>query len=334
MPDITVVIPVYNVEGYLEKCVASVECQSYRNFEIILVDDGSTDASGALCDTLAAKYDNIRVLHQENRGLGGARNTGIRHCETPYILFLDSDDRIHPALLERGMAAIKENACDMVLFDMVSVDENGKTGSLYGASVPVGVLLSETEKMSICSDPSACDKLYRTALFKEHDIYYPNKVWYEDLRTTPKLLSHAERVLKLDSEPLYYYLQRSDSIMHTPDRDRIVAERLAATEELYAYFRKQGTLAAYDDMLSFTVIYHAFLLPCLEMHRRFGCYGKHLNVLLAELHRRVPDPLSNPYLSLLRKNERIVLKLALRKCYFAIACLTLFNRMIKEVKHA
>ncbi len=334
MSDITVVIPVYNVEKYLKKCVDSVEKQTYKNFEVILVDDGSTDSSGELCDALAKENDNIRVIHQENKGLGGARNTGIKSCNTEYIMFLDSDDYIHPELLEKCVDVLKKNNCDIVLFDMISVNEQGEKGVLYSAPCDSGKILSETEKGGLCISPSACDKVYRTSLFKDNGIYYPNKVWYEDLRTTPKLLVFADRIIKSESEPLYYYLQRSDSIMHTPDYDRMVRERMAAAEDLYAFFKERALVEEYSEMLEFIVIYHVFLLSCLEMYRESGNYKKYLDVLLANLKEKVSKPLENPYLRLLRKNELTVLKLALKRKYCIIKWLTQLNRLIKEVRNA
>lgn len=334
MSDITVVIPVYNVEKYLKKCVDSVEKQTYKNFEVILVDDGSTDSSGELCDALAKENDNIRVIHQENKGLGGARNTGIKSCNTEYIMFLDSDDYIHPELLEKCVDVLKKNNCDIVLFDMISVNEQGEKGVLYSAPCDSGKILSETEKGGLCISPSACDKVYRTSLFKDNGIYYPNKVWYEDLRTTPKLLVFADRIIKSESEPLYYYLQRSDSIMHTPDYDRMVRERMAAAEDLYAFFKERALVEEYSEMLEFIVIYHVFLLSCLEMYRESGNYKKYLDVLLENLKEKVSKPLENPYLRLLRKNELTVLKLALKRKYCIIKWLTQLNRLIKEVRNA
>ena len=100
MPKASVIVPVYNVEGYLEKCVQSVLAQTEKDFELLLVDDGSTDHSGKLCDTLAQTDSRIRVIHQQNQGLGGARNTGIREAKAPWILLADSDDWIEPEILE------------------------------------------------------------------------------------------------------------------------------------------------------------------------------------------------------------------------------------------
>lgn len=332
MPDITVVIPVYNVEKYLKKCVDSVLHQTYKNYEIILVDDGTADSSGIICDELSMKNGNIKVIHQENMGLGGARNTGIKNCNTEYIIFLDSDDCIHPELLEKCIQTLKTNKCDIVLFDMVSVDENGAKGSLYTTPFDDSKILSKIETAGVCIDPSACDKAYKTSLFRDNDIYFPNKVWYEDLRTIPKLLAVAEGVMKIRSEPLYYYLQRSDSIMHTPDYSRMVRERMAAANDLYTYFRKYGILEEYLDMLEFITVYHAFLLPCLEMYRKTGNYSVYLDELLENLNNTVRSPFKNPYLKLLRKNELIILKLAMKKKYFTINCITLFNRKLKKIK--
>lgn len=333
MPKISVIIPVYNVERYLEKCVKSVEAQTYQDYKIILVDDGSTDESGKLCDALAQKNDKITVIHQENRGLGGARNTGIRHCDTEYILFLDSDDYIHPQLLEKCAAAAKENDCDMVIFDLVSVDENDNAKTVYSARLPVNKILSDEEKNIISKNPTACDKLYKTSLFTENDIYFPEKVWYEDLRTIPKILLFADKVIRIDSEPLYYYLQRSDSIMHTPDYDRIVKERIDAINDLTDYYNANNLYDEYEVVLSFIMIYHGFLLPCLEMYRKTGNYKVYLDKLFQALKERVRNPLNNPYLTLLRKNEMIVLKLALKQRYFLIGCITAFNRIIKGVRN-
>lgn len=334
MPDITVVIPVFNVENYLRKCVESVEDQTYKSFEIILVDDGSSDSSGVLCDELSELYGNIKVIHQENKGLGGARNTGIKNCNTEFIMFLDSDDYIHPELFQKCMEAVKKSNCQIILFDMVSVNEKDEKGIVYSAPITPEKVFSSDEAIGICKNPTACDKVYKTALFKEHNIYFPEKVWYEDLRTTPKLLACAEKIMRIESEPLYYYLQRSDSIMHTPDYERMICERKAAAEDLYEYFNKLGIIDKYLTMLEFIVIYHTFLLPCLEMFRKSGRYGKYLNNLLENLNKKVTEPLKNPYLKLLRKNELTVLKLALKRKYFVIGCLTSFNRLLKEVKNA
>lgn len=333
MCKISVIIPVYNVEKYIEKCVKSVEAQTYQDYKIILVNDGSTDGSGKLCDALAQKNERITVVHQTNKGQGGARNAAINRCDTEYILFVDSDDYIHPELLERCMGAAQKHNCDIVLFDAVSVDESGKTGALYDLPVSTNKILTKSEKCILSKNPSPCDKLYKTSLFKDNNIHYPEKVWYEDLRTIPKVLLLADKIVKLESEPLYYYLQRSDSTMHTPNYDRIVKERIAAVNDLTDYYKANNLYEEYEDVLDFIMIYHGFLLPCLEMYRRTGNHKRYMDILFNALKNRVQNPLANPYLTLLRKNEIIILKLALKQRYFSIGCITFLNRTLKKLKN-
>lgn len=125
-PLISVIIPVYNVEKYLEKCVDSVITQTYKNFEVILVDDGSTDKSGEICDFFSEKYEYIRTIHKTNGGLADSRNTGLEEAKGEYVYFLDSDDWIEKYALE----VLVRQACienlDVLLFDSRVVDENGK----------------------------------------------------------------------------------------------------------------------------------------------------------------------------------------------------------------
>jgi len=123
MPTISVIIPVYKVERYLDACVASVVGQTYPDLEIILVDDGSPDNCPALCDAWAAKDTRIRVIHRSNGGLSAARNSGLDICTGEYIAFVDSDDRLEPDVLEQAMVARKQTGTDLVLFNYQCVDE-------------------------------------------------------------------------------------------------------------------------------------------------------------------------------------------------------------------
>ena len=124
MPTISVIIPVYKVERYLDACVASVVGQTYPDLEIILVDDGSPDNCPALCDAWAAKDTRIRVIHRSNGGLSAARNSGLDVCTGDYIAFVDSDDRLGPETLERALRAQQRSGADLVLFHYLCTDEN------------------------------------------------------------------------------------------------------------------------------------------------------------------------------------------------------------------
>lgn len=132
MPKATVVVPVYNVENYLIKCVDSILAQTEPDFELLLVDDGSTDGSGGLCDKLSERDGRIRVIHQENQGLGGARNTGIQAAVGDWLLLVDSDDWIEPQTLEKALEAGLREEADLVVFGYRSVDERPHSPDLPG----------------------------------------------------------------------------------------------------------------------------------------------------------------------------------------------------------
>lgn len=138
---ISVIVPVYNVESYLRECVESVLGQSYPHFELLLVDDGSTDRSGEICDEYAAKDERVKVIHQKNGGASAARNTGLDAATGEYLFFLDSDDRILPQTFEKMTATLEESAADFVFCEAVAVDETTGEESLtnYGYRRDYGV---------------------------------------------------------------------------------------------------------------------------------------------------------------------------------------------------
>ena len=238
MPKATVVVPVYNVEKYLEKCVDSILAQTEPDFELLLVDDGSTDGSGRLCDKLAEKDGRVRVIHQKNQGLGGARNTGIQQAQGDWLLLVDSDDWIEPQTLEKTMEAGLREEADLVMFAYRSVDEGGHTLRTFLENVPKerGMALDAQPDMLLTS-PSAWCRLYRRELLERTGILFPPRVWYEDMRTTPKLLAEARQVVYLDYVG-YNYLSRTGSITKNQNaaRNREIVE-------------------AFDDLLPLSLIH-------------------------------------------------------------------------------
>lgn len=128
---VSVIVPVYNVEKYLARCIQSVCGQSYQGLEIILVDDGSKDKSGVICDEYAEQDGRIKVIHKENGGLGDARNAGVEKAEGKYLLFVDSDDRIHENLVRDTVETAEKNQADMVIFDYIGEEERKSDRSVY-----------------------------------------------------------------------------------------------------------------------------------------------------------------------------------------------------------
>ena len=123
---ISAIVPAYNVEKYLERCVNSILIQTYENFEIILVDDGSKDQSVEICDKFAQEDNRIKVIHKENGGLSSARNAGMKIAEGKYIVFIDSDDDIEPNMFELMLQAAEENKADFVMTDYIRILKNNK----------------------------------------------------------------------------------------------------------------------------------------------------------------------------------------------------------------
>ena len=191
---VSVVIPVYNVERYLSQCVDSILQQTYTPYEIILVDDGSTDNSGKTADEYAEKYKIIRVIHKENAGLGYARNTGIENARGNWIVFLDSDDYFTPHLLEKLVVAQQKYATDLVVGGYDRIDENGNIvgGIKYGDAVYSGKLIKENllprllgsaPDKSDSISMSACNALFSLDIIKKNHIRFPTEryVISEDL---------------------------------------------------------------------------------------------------------------------------------------------------------
>lgn len=212
---VAVVIPVYNVESYLEQCLDSIITQTHTNLEIIIVDDGSTDRSGHICDDYAKKDSRIKVIHQQNEGLSAARNTGIRRATSEYITFVDSDDWIESTMIETLIHDLLHGHSDISVIgrfleygNRTIDDSNG----VFAAMTPEACLKQMLYANGI--DNSACGKLYKTKAFSS--ITFPYGKEFEDTETTYKLVMESQQI-SLHSVPLYHYRKTSpQSITHGP----------------------------------------------------------------------------------------------------------------------
>lgn len=206
---ISVVIPVYNVEHYLKKCVDSICHQTYRNLEIILVDDGSTDCSGSLCDEFATSDSRIRVIHKSNGGLSDARNAGMELASGEWWMFVDSDDYIAPNTAETLLLAAVENHCEIAVCNMMRIYEDGKQEPFY-CPVTEPTIWAGEQRFETLRQPSVCNKLFRADLFKE--LRFPKRKFYEDTFVYHVLAHRANRIA-LTGLSGYYYLSRRESIL-------------------------------------------------------------------------------------------------------------------------
>lgn len=255
---ISVIVPVYNVEEYLPRCVDSILAQTYQNLEIILVDDGTKDASDKICDDYAAKDPRIKVIHKENGGLSSARNAGIDIAKGEYLGFVDSDDWIEPEMYEHMLRLAKKYDVKLVCagrYDFSS-RRNEKTVGLCPKKEEVitGMeLLGRTFTWDGC-DSAAWDKLYHRSLFRE--IRYPLGQISEDVAMFYKLAELVDRAA-MCNQPFYNYYHRpgsittaklSDKTFHFPRHTAVIYDYIRKNHpELTAqarYLRVRGLITA------------------------------------------------------------------------------------------
>lgn len=208
---ISVVVPIYNVEKQLPRCLDSLLCQTYGDFELVLVDDGSPDGCGKICDEYAARDSRIRVIHRENGGLSAARNSGIDAAQGEYLAFVDSDDYVAADYLEFMLDLMLDNNADIAACGAAAVYPGGKTDVSNTDSV-LRVMDSRQALERMCYNDgfyvTAWDKLYRRSLFDT--VRFPEGKVFEDTGTTYKLV-HKSKVIAACCEPKYYYVISNDS---------------------------------------------------------------------------------------------------------------------------
>ena len=218
---ISVIVPIYNSEKYLDRCVESVVQQTYSNLEILLVNDGSVDSSGKLCDEWQKKDPRIRVIHKENGGLSDARNAGLDAADGTYIALIDSDDYIAPDMLQNLLEAMQKIDAEVGICNLLYVDEDGlpllgrndnlpiKDETITGLEAVNRTMQDEEKGWYYVT---ACNRLYRKALFA--DLRFPVGKIHEDEFTAHRLLGQCEKVSCISAVG-YYYVQHAGSIVHS-----------------------------------------------------------------------------------------------------------------------
>ena len=202
---ISVIVPIYNTEKYLQKCLDSLACQTFADVEFILVDDGSTDNSGAIADQYTGPR--FRVFHTGNHGLSAARNFGIEKARGEWLMFVDSDDRVDPAFCGSPYQAAVHYDADVVLFRTYIVKDGKVTEEK--ASAPTEIIT--LEEAIRYGGAAAWNKLYKRELFD--GIRFPEGRVYEDIAVTHKILMQAKQIVRIP-DSLYFHLHRKGSITH------------------------------------------------------------------------------------------------------------------------
>ena len=253
-PEISIIVPVYKVEKYLNECIDSILAQTFTDFELILVDDGSPDNCPALCDAAAEKDSRVRVIHQQNKGLSGARNAGIDVARGNWLGFVDSDDMIDPTFCEKMLYAAVQAGAEMAVCNILRMKENKALDSYQEHCLKDEVLSREEIVHRIQLSPfyMVMTRLCRREVFEK--IRFPEGKNYEDAFTAPEILERVNKAACV-AEPLYQYRLRSGSIMHAAVTLKNL-EEVRANYELFQYTMKYRK---YDEAcLQYTVTKRIF----------------------------------------------------------------------------
>ena len=240
-PKISVIVPVYNTEKYLHRCIDSVLAQTYKDFELLLIDDGSKDSSGAICDEYAARDSRVKVFHKENGGVSSARNAGLAIASGDWIMHLDGDDWIAPDMLERLIRKGEDTGAEIVMGDFLFAYsdrdilyslpdwDNNKTASLnrYITSVWTCVWAG----------------IHKRSLYEVYQLKSPQGVTYcEDFHLIVRLCYFARKVVNIH-QPFYHYRQQEGSVMHNLNK-RTERDEQWVYQDIIRFFKEQGV---YDD---------------------------------------------------------------------------------------
>ncbi len=239
MAQISVIVPVYKVEPYLHRCVDSILGQTFSDFDLILVDDGSPDRCPQICDEYAQRDNRVHVIHQENGGLSAARNAGIdwifNNTKNEWITFIDSDDWVHEKYLDALYHAVVESKCNISICQAIDVFIKEKDFVIN--TISFDVLETESFFISDCLHKTiACGKLYNIQCLE--NIRFPRGKIHEDEFIIHQLL-FAEKYVSVTSIPLYYYYQRDESITHAPFSEKKL-DAFEARDQQVNYFIKNN----------------------------------------------------------------------------------------------
>lgn len=254
---LSVVMPVYNVESYLGEAVESVLSQDYRNLELILVDDGSTDSSGQMCDQIASEDARVRVIHQPNAGLGAARNTGIAAAHGKYLAFVDSDDYLFPKAYSKMIGSLSRSGSDIVTGNVMRRDGKRLYQSWLQSRSHLadksGLKLSETPELLF--DTVAWNKVYRTKFWRTYVKTFPVSKLYEDTATIFTGLLHAN-MIDVIAAPVYVWRQRDEggSITQRLLEPENISDRFEMIDRVDMMIRDNGLQDALGDRLSLKIL--------------------------------------------------------------------------------
>lgn len=302
---VSIIVPVYNVEKYLERCIDSLVNQTLKDIEIILVDDGSTDSSGRICDEYAKKDKRIKVIHKENGGLSQARNFGLDIANGRYLQFVDGDDFIHKQMVEILYDTIINNNADISICDFDKVYENTKIKykKLDYNTINVKIYnniesLNQLYSKDVIKFVIAWNKLYKKELFT--NLRYRDGKIHEDEFIIHELLFKSKKVVYIPLK-LYYYLQREDSIMKSTFGIKRL-DGLDAYRERIEFFKKINERELVEKAVF--IYSREFYIYYYKLKNQVDNSKKYLRKIKKDYIMLIKDIIINPYYT---KKEKIII---------------------------
>ena len=314
---LSIVVPVYNVARYLTKCLQSLIDQDMPagDYEIVVVDDGSTDGSLSIVQHFAQKHDNVRIYSQENGGLSVARNTGIRQAEGEFLMFVDSDDYLQPESLGGLLRRVMEDNLDVLRFDYQAVDEahriipksKAATFAVDMSETTVDGATFLTHRLGwACYAPMY---LFRAELFASGELFFKPGILFEDAEWLPRLLLKAQRVSSAD-RVVYNYLRRAGSITRATDqahKNRLVEDRLSLIDSLQDLGSKYVEKEISQWIKSFIAL---SVMKILSYASQYPAGPR--RQILASLKKRNVFPLNSRHFTLNQKMQVLLINLSPR----------------------
>lgn len=296
----SIIVPVYNVEMHIEKCLVSLVNQSFEDYEIVVVNDETPDRSMDLVHLYQEKYpERIRIIEQKNKGLGGARNAGVAVAKGDYLLFVDSDDYLHTDALQILDENLRSRPCDLLFFNYAEVKENGELIRVEKVSGDPCVLRNvQTSPEILLNSQIACNKVFKRTFYLDCQLSFPEKTLYED--SIVRIFMARAQTVGICPECLYYYVQHDGSITHIKISPRML-EIIKVTDIVRNELKKHHLYDACKEYIEAALIMDIYSRIC-----RINTYD-HRNPMQKQLVDYIadcfPDSQSNSALSPTVKKE-------------------------------
>lgn len=309
---LSIIVPVYGVEKYIDKCLNSLVKQSLKEIEIIVVNDGTKDNSQKIIDKYVKKYpDKIKSYIKENGGQGSARNYGLKKATGEYIGYVDSDDFVEKDMYKKLYNKAKENNYDIVVCGNYNVSED-----YQNKNIDAFINNYNTDLENIFFGKMAVwNKIYKRDILIKNKLEFKEKVWYEDLAFTLKAIMNSNTFAFID-EPLYDYLIREGSTMNNSNVQRNL-EILDAFNDILSYI-KHNKKEEYFDKVEFLAIDHIYIsaiVRILKANADNKIKKETVNELICYMNKNFPNYKNNKYINTLSRNRKIIYKLINLKMY-------------------